>query len=176
MLFGRIFGSSSVRQLRDVIPCRKSGANLAKKKRKPTDSRKEAAKEAQRILQMRLAQIEASKPQMEENDPELLKPERQRPRSSDDRSEEETTRRFLLVKDWSRYQMEKHKEDMAYFRSVAKCRLKALKELRRVSEELYEKAMTLDKNILPLERVGPSETPPLAQYVAPDAEEDFNLK
>jgi large subunit ribosomal protein L40 len=148
-----------------------SGANVPKKKKKnPLESRKKAVKEAQRVLQMRIAQIEASRPRMEENDPDLLRPERQRNQAA--LSDDEIEQRVLLTKDWSRYQMEKYKEDHRHLTELVACRRRALIELRKASETLYQKAIALDKNIFPFQRNGPTATPPDPNYEAPDAEDN----
>ncbi|XP_062502813.1 large ribosomal subunit protein mL40-like [Corticium candelabrum] len=150
----------------------RSGANVPRKKTKnPLESRKKAVKEAQRILRMRVAQIEASKPRMEEIDPDLLRPERQRQRLAI--SEEEKECRVLLAKDWSRYQMQRYEEDFRKLTGLIVCRKKALVELKKASEILYEKAIVIDKKLFPLEKKGPTATPPLQSYEAPDAEEDY---
>lgn len=171
----RVWGSWSrdLRPLVEIGKRRGSGANVPKKKKKnPLESRKKAVKEAQRILQMRISQIEASRPQMEEIDPELLRPERQRKRA--EVNENEAERRLLLAKDWSRYQMERHKEDYRNLTRLVACRRRALVELRKASETLYEKAVAVDKNLFPFERHGPTFTPQIPNYDAPDAEEDYN--
>ena len=166
-----VWRCSSARFVAEINKRCASGANVPKKKKNnPLESRKKAVKEAQRILQMRVAQIEASRPRMEENDPDLLRPERQRKQVAI--SEDEIERRVLLTKDWSRYQMERYKEDHRHLTELVACRRRALIELRKASETLYEKAIALDKNVFPLQRNGPTATPPKPSYEAPDAEDN----
>ena len=47
---------------------------------------------------------------------------------------------------------------------------KALEELRKVSEELYQAALKPDETLLPLDCKGPTETPPIAGYKVPDGD------
>ena len=83
-------------------------------------------------------------------------------------SDEEIEKRALLKKDWSRYQMKKHINDLRVLRDKMKCKHDALNELKKESEFLYNEALIVDKSIFPLTLNGPMETPAMEGYEAPD--------
>ncbi|XP_032240406.2 39S ribosomal protein L40, mitochondrial-like [Nematostella vectensis] len=87
-------------------------------------------------------------------------------------SEEEEEERILLLKEWSRYKMQQHKEDLQRLQEQARCREEALKELKKTSEFLYKEAIKADKTLFPLQLRGPTHTPPLTGYIAPDLDPD----
>ena len=84
--------------------------------------------------------------------------------------EEEMEERILLQKEWSKYQMVKHREDLSRIRDKLKCRTDALRELKKESLFLYEEALKVDKISFKLK--GPMETPPLIDYQPPDFVDD----
>lgn len=86
-------------------------------------------------------------------------------------SPEEKERRTLLLKEWSRHKMQEHKEDLQRFQELERCREEALKELKKSSPLLYEAAIKVDANFFPIEFKGPTETPPIPDYLAPDMED-----
>ncbi|XP_022786270.1 39S ribosomal protein L40, mitochondrial-like [Stylophora pistillata] len=86
-------------------------------------------------------------------------------------SPEEKERRTLLLKEWSRYKMQQHKEDLQRFQELERCRQEALKELKKTSPLLYEAAIKVDGDFFPIEFKGPTETPPIPDYLAPDMED-----
>ena len=149
-----------------------------KKQVKPDKSRKskrELQKEMMRDYMkkaeleklVRDATLKAAK-KGESLDPEMLNPIRKRAPVL--LTEEEQERRFLLVKAWSRVQMERHKQDQAFLQGVMRCRKQALSELKRVSFPLYMKALELKLDLFPFECLGPTATPPLSGYIPPDPE------
>ncbi|XP_066919296.1 large ribosomal subunit protein mL40-like [Clytia hemisphaerica] len=99
-------------------------------------------------------------------DPLWFNEDRQRPKLQ--LSEEETEQRVLLQKNWSKYQMRKHVDDLRLMRNKLKCRNDALRELKKESEFLYNEALKVDKVNFPITLKGPMETPPLADYLPPD--------
>lgn len=101
-------------------------------------------------------------------DPEMLNPARKRPAVPV--SHEEGERRYLLVKEWSRYRMQQHKEELSILHSMVASRNRALKELNKVSPSLVSKALELNPKLFPLECIGPMATPPIAEYTPPDPE------
>ena len=101
-------------------------------------------------------------------DPEMLNPIRKR--APVVLTEEEQEQRFLMVKAWSRLQMEKHKKEQIFLQGVLHCRRQALSELKRVSFPLYVKALELKPDLFPFECLGPTATPPLSGYTPPDPE------
>ena len=108
-------------------------------------------------------------------DPEsLLNPallEAQRLRKPTKLSSEEQERRTLLLKEWSRYKMKQHKEDLQRIQELERCREEALKELKKCSLYLYHEAIKVDQDFFPVQFKGPTETPPIHDYIAPDMED-----
>lgn len=86
-------------------------------------------------------------------------------------SPEEKERRTLLLKEWSRHKMQQHKEDLQRVQELERCREEALKELKKSSLHLYEQAIQVDGDLFPLQFKGPNETPPIADYMAPDMDD-----
>lgn len=87
-------------------------------------------------------------------------------------SPEEQERRTLLLKEWSRYKMKQHKEDLQRVQELERCREEALKELKKSSLYLYHEAIKVGQDFFPLQFKGPAETPPIPDYMAPDMEEN----
>lgn len=92
--------------------------------------------------------------------------ERQRPAPV--LTDEETETRALLNKEWARFQMKKHIEELTMSRKKVDARNAALRELKKESQFLYDEALKMDKTIFPLTLMGPTETPPIEGYLAPD--------
>lgn len=80
---------------------------------------------------------------------------------------EESERRALLQKEWSRYKGQQRREDNKIIADQLKAQEKALRELRLVSEELYSAAIEVDPNLVPFKAIGPVVTPPIDKYVSP---------
>ena len=100
---------------------------------------------------------------------ELLDASRQR--SPVDISPEEKERRTLLLKEWSRHKMQQHKEDLQRVQELERCREEALKELKKSSLYLYEEAIKVEEHLFPVQFKGPTETPPIPDYMAPDMDD-----
>lgn len=83
---------------------------------------------------------------------------------------EESERRALLLKDWTRYKTTQHFREMAAVTGMCRSRQRALEELRTESEELYQSAIQVDEQLIPFVHRGPLETPPIDGYVAPDGD------
>ena len=83
-------------------------------------------------------------------------------------SKEQIESNSLLRKEWSRYQMKNHINDLRMIRDKVKCRSDALRELKKESEFLYQEAEKVDKTFLPSTFIGPMETAPLEVYEPPD--------
>lgn len=101
-------------------------------------------------------------------DPETLNPIRKRAPVVLTKDEQE--RRFLMVKAWSRVQMENHKQEQVFLQGIIRNRQQALNELKRVSFPLYAKALELNPDLFPFECLAPTATPPLSGYTPPDPE------
>ena len=87
-------------------------------------------------------------------------------------SYEEQERRTLLLKEWSRYKMKQHKEELQRIQELQRCREEALKELKKTSLFLYHEAIKVNHDFFPIQFKGPTETPPIPGYMAPDMEEN----
>ncbi|XP_067083968.1 39S ribosomal protein L40, mitochondrial [Osmerus mordax] len=81
---------------------------------------------------------------------------------------EDSERRALLLKDWSRYKLEQHRAEMEAVGQALEAQAEALKELRLVSEDLYQAALKPDPLLFPFSQQGPCFTPPKPQYEAPE--------
>ncbi|XP_056637555.1 39S ribosomal protein L40, mitochondrial [Diorhabda sublineata] len=79
-------------------------------------------------------------------------------------------KRALLLKKWCHYKREQHLADMQMLDRIAYSQQKALDELRKESEELYQEAVQSDFQLLPFVCQGPVETPPIKHYNSPDGD------
>lgn len=155
-----------------LIP-RRGGKKQAKKQKK---SKKEMQREIMRDHFKKLemekllleAAIKAAK-KGEALDPEMLNPARKRQRVAI--PEEEKERRFLLIKEWSRYRMEQHKQELQRLHGLKKSREKALRELKKVSLPLYNQALELNPALFPFECQPLTNTPPFPSYIPPDPDD-----
>ncbi|KAK6483674.1 39S ribosomal protein L40 [Huso huso] len=91
-----------------------------------------------------------------------------RVRESPRLSFEESERRALLMKAWSRYKQEQHEAEMKTISDALEAQREALEELRLESEELYQAALKRDQRLFPYESQGPCYTPPIPGYQAPE--------
>lgn len=106
-------------------------------------------------------------------DPALMESSRKRQVSK--LSPEVTEERILLSKDWARYCMKDHREELNKLQVRARSRQDALNELKRISVNLYDEAIKVNRTIYPLVLNGPVETPSFTDYVPPDLD-DINVK
>ena len=83
--------------------------------------------------------------------------------------------RVLLSKEWAKHTMKTHKEELHKLQARAKSRQDALNELKKVSIDLYNEAIKVNRTMYPLVLNGPVETPPFHEYIAPDLD-DINIK
>ncbi|KAL0979258.1 hypothetical protein UPYG_G00182870 [Umbra pygmaea] len=91
-----------------------------------------------------------------------------RVRGDPELSFEESERRALLLKEWSRYKQIQHRAEMEAVGLAVAAQREALEELRLESEELYQAALRPDPVLFPFKQQGPSYTPPKAQYETPE--------
>ena len=82
--------------------------------------------------------------------------------------EQEQERRVLLLKEWSKYRNQQQRDELRKLQVVISSRELALRELKKVSPWHYEEAMKTDESLFPLHLQGPTETPPILGYIAPD--------
>lgn len=92
-------------------------------------------------------------------------PERKRP--VPELTAEELERRILLQKDWCRHVTVRSRAEDARIKKIKRCQEKALYELRKESETLFQAAIERDTNFEPFVIEGPSETPPLLNCLSP---------
>ncbi|PSN33246.1 39S ribosomal protein L40 [Blattella germanica] len=83
---------------------------------------------------------------------------------------EEEDERILLQKEWSRYKRKQHLKDIQMIDRLIFSQQKALDELRKESEELYQAAIQINPLQLPFITHGPVYTPPIKDYDSPDGE------
>lgn len=81
---------------------------------------------------------------------------------------EESERRALILKEWSRYKHSQHKAEMAAIGQALEAQREALQELKLESEELYCAALKPDYSLVPFHHQGPCYTPPIKNYEAPE--------
>ncbi|XP_051524277.1 39S ribosomal protein L40, mitochondrial [Myxocyprinus asiaticus] len=81
---------------------------------------------------------------------------------------EESERRALLLKEWSRYKHIQHQAEMGAIKDALEAQRQALEELKLESEELYKAAISPDTDMFPFQHQGPCYTPPIENYEAPD--------
>lgn len=149
-----------------ISGCLSHNPGLKKKTKAAVDPKKQ-----QRQLERQEAKLrkQAINPPVDPDsipDPSWYEESRQRPEPSLTESEIES--RVLLQKEWARYQMATHINDLKIIRDKIKSRNDALYELRKESEFLYNEALKVDKEDFPLTLKGPMETPPMPEYEAPD--------
>ena len=154
-----------------LVPFRgkKKAAKKQKKTRKDPKmvEMKEYAKRMEIQKLMLAATLKAVK-KGEPLDPEMLNPARKRIPPA--HSREEVEQRSLLAKEWSRFCMERHKQELALLQGMLQSRDRAMAELRRASAYLYCRALQLNPDLFPLECQAPTVTPPNPSYVPPDPE------
>ncbi|CAH1108669.1 unnamed protein product [Psylliodes chrysocephalus] len=103
---------------------------------------------------------------------EILDTLKNRQRNLPGISEEILENRALLEKKWCRYKREQHLVDMQMLDRIQFAQQKALDELRKESEQLYQEAIQPDLMMMPYKIEGPVETPPIENYQSPDG--DYN--
>lgn len=154
-----------------LVPFRGKKQKAKKQKKTKKDPRLLEMKEyAQRmeVQKMLLSATMKAAKKGEPLDPEMLNPIRKRPPPT--LPKEMRDQRFLLAKEWSRYQMQLEVQRRHFLQGVVRSREKALRELKRASSSLYAKALELNSELFPWECQGPTETPPIPSYTPPDPE------
>ncbi|XP_041450864.1 39S ribosomal protein L40, mitochondrial [Drosophila obscura] len=82
----------------------------------------------------------------------------------------EVEERALLKKEWARYKHDERVADFQIIDRLVQSQNKALEELRRESEELYQAAIEVDLQLLPVSLKGPVATPAIKNYASPDGD------
>ncbi|XP_066150301.1 large ribosomal subunit protein mL40 [Euwallacea fornicatus] len=78
--------------------------------------------------------------------------------------------RALLEKKWANFKRVQLLRDLQMIDRVTLHQQRALDELKKESEELYNEAIQMDFHMIPFTSVGPVETPPIENYDVPDGE------
>lgn len=78
--------------------------------------------------------------------------------------------RISLFKEWAVYKTKQQLADIKMCDRLLNSQQRALDELRKESEELYQAAIQLDNTLIPFKIKGPVETPPIENYPSPDGE------
>ncbi len=81
---------------------------------------------------------------------------------------EESERRALLLKEWSKYKYTQHQTEMHSIHEALEAQRRALDELKLESEELYKAAVSPDTDAFPFQHEGPTYTPPITHHEAPE--------
>ncbi|KAM9476280.1 large ribosomal subunit protein mL40 [Clarias gariepinus] len=155
---------SSVFSLKTSVPLR-----AEPKKKKKVDPRRELM--VKERLKKKVKKLEKIPPEfipIEDLIPPAKCFDEIRVRSPPKLSFEESERRALLLKVWSRYKNSQHQAEMAAIEEALKSQTQALKELRLESEDLYNAAISPDSSIFPFQHHGPCYTPPIPDQEAPD--------
>ncbi|KAH8414118.1 hypothetical protein KR222_007569, partial [Zaprionus bogoriensis] len=101
---------------------------------------------------------------------ELVDNKAQRQRKLAPLSSAEQEHRALLGKQWARYKHEEKVADFQIIDRLVQSQNRALEELRRESEELYQAAIEVDLQLFAVSLKGPTATPPIKKYVSPDGD------
>ncbi|XP_037949967.1 39S ribosomal protein L40, mitochondrial [Teleopsis dalmanni] len=85
-------------------------------------------------------------------------------------SAEVLEQRVLLTKQWSQYKHKEKVNDYQIIDRLLQSQNKALEELRLESEDLYQEAIQMDLQLMPITVKGPVATPPIEGYASPDGD------
>lgn len=70
-----------------------------------------------------------------------------RKRPSTSLTSEETTRRLMLNRDWAKHKHQQHRQEITFISRALKSQENALEQLKMESQDLYEKALEVRRNI-----------------------------
>ncbi|EDV49530.1 39S ribosomal protein L40, mitochondrial [Drosophila erecta] len=101
---------------------------------------------------------------------ELIDEKNKRQRKLAPVSSAQLVERALLKKQWAHYKHDERVADFQIIDRLVQAQNRALAELRRESEELYQAAIEIDPQLLPVAMKGPVATPPIKDYVSPDGD------
>ncbi|KAK3540181.1 hypothetical protein QTP70_027717 [Hemibagrus guttatus] len=154
---------TSVFSLKTSVPLR-----AEPKKKKKVDPRRELM--VKERLKKKVKKLEKIPPELipiEDFIPPAKCFDEIRVRSPPKLSFEESERRALLLKEWSRYKNLQHQTDMMAIEEALQAQTQALKELQLESEELYRAAIGPDSSLFPFHHHGPSFMPLVPNQEAP---------
>ncbi|XP_072166226.1 large ribosomal subunit protein mL40-like [Diadema setosum] len=145
------------------------------KKKKRADPKQEMMRQQRLLKKLKKIQFKMGDPEMKPItefmvDRKLQEDDRKREKVDIDF--EESERRARLQKKWSRYRFDQHVAETNLIKTAMRSQQKALEELRKESEELYQAAIRPDPALFPIHITGPTHTPPINGYsnVSPDGE------
>jgi hypothetical protein len=81
--------------------------------------------------------------------------------------------RVAMYKEWSRFCIRRHQNEIRQIDSVIFSQKAALEALREENEILYKMAIAPDMNLLPFKAQGPTQTPPIAGHLQDGQYEDI---
>merc|ERR1719220_1294292 len=73
--------------------------------------------------------------------------------------------RIAQMKDWQRYTIKRHSNELWHLDKVLKAQIVALEELRAENESLYEAAVQFDHGLVGMKLRGPCASPPVPGYL-----------
>merc|ERR1711974_199723 len=79
--------------------------------------------------------------------------------------EEVKEARIAQMKDWQRYTIKRHSNELWHLDKVLKAQSVALEELRAENKSLYDAAIQFDSGLLGVELRGPCASPPVPGYL-----------
>ncbi|KAJ6638269.1 39S ribosomal protein L40, mitochondrial [Pseudolycoriella hygida] len=171
--FHRSFTTSSVVAL-SVTPIL-CGEPLKKKKKIDPAIIKQREDRKRKKLEKQIRRLEKNARQLKPIDEmevplSLIDEKDKRTRPLPKLTAEVVERRALLEKSWARYQLQEKLRDYKIIDRVQRAQQKALQELRFESKELYDQAIQIDPNLVPIHVDGPTATPAIDNYESPDGE------
>ncbi|XP_063221806.1 large ribosomal subunit protein mL40 [Bacillus rossius redtenbacheri] len=148
---------------------------LKKKKRLDPAIIKHREERKRKKLEKQIRRLERNARQLKPIDElevplKLIDQKEQRTRVLPPLSDSELEERVLLEKEWCRYKLSQRLKDLQIIDRLLFSQQKALSELRRESEELYQAAIQIDPSLIPFKAKGPVRTPPIKGYDSPDGE------
>ncbi|CAO4368353.1 unnamed protein product [Caenorhabditis nigoni] len=163
-----------VRSIHQTIPNASSVFMKRQKKIDPEVAKQREARRRKRLeKEIRQMQKHSKKPKPVDEltlDVKSAKNIEERRRPPTELSLEQIDERAVALKDYSRSRQALQREDDAWIRGAIESQRKALSELKKLSPTLYTAAVQPAPNDLPLTIQGPSLTPPIKNYVAPDGD------
>ncbi|KAJ8880564.1 hypothetical protein PR048_017034 [Dryococelus australis] len=173
------FCPTEMRTLRPTSPhlsTPSAGAEpLKKKKRLDPAILKHREDRKRKRLEKQIRRLERNAKQLKPIDElevplKLIDQKEQRTRVLTPLSETVLEERVLLQKEWCQYKHSQRMQDLQIIDRLLFSQQKALNELKKESEDLYQAAIQIDPKLIPFKAKGPVRTPLINQYESPDGE------
>ncbi|EGT47817.1 hypothetical protein CAEBREN_04312 [Caenorhabditis brenneri] len=162
------------RMIHQTIPAASSVFMKRQKKIDPEVAKQREARRRKRLeKEIRQMQKHSKKPKPVDEltlDVKSAKNIGERRRPVIELSMEQIDERAIALKDYTRSRIALQQKDDAWIRGAIESQRKALVELKKLSPELYNAAIQPAPNDLPLTIHGPTLTPPIKNYEAPDGD------